>query len=51
MARGSNRVTTRRNNAIKEMDLMHKAMDEGDIKKAKHHKILANVAVDKLLRA
>jgi hypothetical protein len=35
--------------AIKELDLMHKAIDDGDYKKAIHHKKIANVAIDEMV--
>ena len=35
--------------AIRELDLMHKAIDDGDYKKAIHHKIIANVAIDEMV--
>ena len=35
--------------AVKELDLMHKAIDDGDYKKAMHHKIVANIAIDEMV--
>jgi hypothetical protein len=35
--------------AVRELDLMHKAIDAGDYKKAIHHKIVANVAIDEMV--
>ena len=35
--------------AIKELDLMHEAIVAGDYKKAMHHKIVANIAIDEMI--
>ena len=35
--------------AIKELELMHEAIVSGDFKKAMHHKIIANVAIDEMI--
>lgn len=43
------RVKLHKDNAIKELDLMHKAMEAGDYKKAMHHKIIANIAIDEMV--
>jgi hypothetical protein len=36
-------------NAVKELDLMHEAIDSVDYKKAMHHKIVANIAIDEMV--
>jgi hypothetical protein len=35
--------------AIRELDLMHQAIDAGEYKKAIHHKKVANVAIDEMV--
>jgi hypothetical protein len=35
--------------AIRELDLMHKAIDAGEYKKAIYHKKIANVAIDEMV--
>lgn len=35
--------------AIRELGLMHQAMDATDYKKAMHHKKIANIAIDRLV--
>ena len=35
--------------AIREIELMHQAMDAKDYKKAIHHKKIANVAIDEMV--
>ena len=35
--------------AIRELDLMHEAIVAGDYKKAMHHKIVANIAIDEMI--
>lgn len=37
--------------AIRELDLMHQAIDAREYKKAIHHKKLANVAIDEMIGA
>lgn len=37
--------------AIRELDLMHQAIDAREYKKAIHHKKLANVAIDEMVGA
>jgi hypothetical protein len=43
------RVKMYKENAVKELDLMHEAIDSGDYKKAMHHKIVANIAIDEMV--
>lgn len=43
------RVRMHKDNAVKELDLMHKAIEDGDYKKAMHHKIVANIAIDEMV--
>ncbi|WP_415280565.1 hypothetical protein [Candidatus Nitrososphaera sp. FF02] len=43
------RVRMHKDNAVKELDLMHKAIEAGDYKKAMHHKIVANIAIDEMV--
>jgi hypothetical protein len=43
------RVKLHKANAIKHLDLMHEAIEAGDYKKAMHHKIIANVAIDEMV--
>ena len=35
--------------AVREIELMHQAMDAKDYKKAMHHKKIANVAIDEMV--
>jgi hypothetical protein len=37
--------------AIRELDLMHQAIDAREYKKARYHKKLANVAIDEMVGA
>ncbi|GEM_PF-2236459 len=48
---GSDRLRAKmhKDNAIKELNLMHKAIEQGDYKKALHHKIIANIAIDEMM--
>ena len=43
------RVKLYRDKAIKELDLMHQAIVEGDYGAATQHKIIANVAIDEMV--
>jgi hypothetical protein len=43
------RVKMHKDNAIKELNLMHKAIEQGDYKRALHHKIIANIAIDEMM--
>jgi hypothetical protein len=43
------KVRMYKKNAVKELDLMHQAIDLGDYKKAMHHKIVANIAIDEMV--
>jgi hypothetical protein len=43
------RVRREKEVAIRELDLMHEAIDAGDLKKAMHHKIIANIAIDEMV--
>jgi hypothetical protein len=43
------RVRMHKENAVRELDLMHQAIDAGDYKKAMHHKIVANIAIDEMV--
>ena len=43
------RVKHQKEIAIRELDLMHQAIEIGDYKKALHHKKLANVAIDEMV--
>jgi hypothetical protein len=43
------RVRREKEVAIRELDLMHKAIEDGDLKKAMHHKIIANIAIDEMV--
>jgi hypothetical protein len=45
------RVKHQKEIAIRELDLMHRAIESGDYKKAIHHKIIANVAIDEMVGA
>ena len=45
------RVKVYKDKAIKELDLMHEAILIGDYKKAMHHKIVANIAIDEMTNA
>jgi hypothetical protein len=45
------RVKHQKEIAIRELDLMHKAIEDGEYKKAMHHKIIANVAIDEMVSA
>ena len=49
MTSENERVKLQKDKAIEEIDLMHKAMDDGDYKKAMHHKIIANIAIDEMV--
>jgi hypothetical protein len=44
-------VKHQKETAIRELDLMHKAIDAREYKKAIHHKKLANVAIDEMVGA
>ena len=35
--------------AMRELELMHEAIVTGDYKKAMHHKIVANIAIDEMI--
>ncbi|MGI0020939.1 MAG: hypothetical protein ACREAY_10770 [Nitrososphaera sp.] len=35
--------------AVRELDLMHEAIDAGDLKNAMYHKIIANIAIDEMV--
>lgn len=43
------RVRMHKDNAIKNLDLMHDAIVSGDYKLAMHYKIIANVAIDEMV--
>jgi len=43
------RIKLHKDNAIRELDLMHEAIVAGDYKKAMHHKIIANIAIDEMV--
>ena len=43
------RIKIHHDNAIKEIELMHKAIDTGDYKEAMRHKIIAGVAIDEMV--
>lgn len=43
------RIKHEKDKAIRELELMHKAIEAGDYKKAIHHKIIANVAIDEMV--
>lgn len=45
------RVKHQKDIAIKELELMHQAIDVGDYKKAIYHKKVANVAIDEMVGA
>lgn len=43
------RATDAKNTAIKELDLMHQAIQDNQLKKALFHKKLANAAIDEMI--
>lgn len=43
------RVRMHKEKAVRELDLMHQAIESGDYKKAMHHKIVANIAIDEMV--
>lgn len=43
------KVQLYKDKASKALDEMHKAIDDGDYKLARHHKIVANVAIDEMV--
>ena len=45
----NSRVKHQKEIAIREIDLMHKEMEAGNYKKAMHHKIIANIAIDEMV--
>ena len=45
------RVKHQKDIAIRELDLMHREIEAGNYKKAMHHKIIANVAIDEMVSA
>jgi hypothetical protein len=45
------RVKHQKEIAIRELDLMHKEIEAGNYKKAIHHKIIANIAIDEMVGA
>jgi hypothetical protein len=45
------RVKDHRDSAIKHIDLMRQAIEHGDYKKAMHHKKIADVETDQMLKA
>lgn len=45
------KVARKKETAVRELDLMHAAINAGDLKKAIHHKKIANVAIDEMVEA
>lgn len=45
------RVTHERDIAVRELDLMHQAIQDGDLKLALRHKKTANMAIDEMMLA
>ena len=43
------KVKKYKDKAIVELDLMHEAIQAGDYRKAMHHKIVANIAIDEMI--
>ena len=43
------KVKKYKDKAIVELDLMYEAIQAGDYKKAMHHKIIANVAIEEMI--
>jgi hypothetical protein len=49
MTSSDERVSREKQVAVRELDLMHEAIEAGDLKKAMHHKIIANIAIDEMV--
>ena len=45
------RVKHQKDIAVRELELMHQAIEAGDFKKAIYHKKVANVAIDEMVGA
>lgn len=43
------RVRIYKENALKALELMHEAINAGEYKLAKHHNIVANIAIDQMI--
>ena len=43
------RVRMHKENAQRELDLIHQTIEAADDKKAMHHKIVANIAIDEMV--
>lgn len=46
---GDGKVSDAKQIAIRELDLMHEAIEKGDLKNALFHKKLANMAIDEMM--
>ena len=46
---GDGKVGDVKQTAIRELDLMHEAIEQGDLKNALFHKKLANIAIDEMM--
>lgn len=46
---GDSRATDAKNTAIRELDLMHQAIQDNELKKALFHNKLANAAIDEMI--
>jgi hypothetical protein len=51
MVSAEDTVAYRKETAMRELDLMHTAINAGDLKKALYHKKLANIAIDEMVEA
>jgi len=51
MSSHTGRVKVHHDHAVNEIELMHKAIDEGDYKQAIQHKIIAGIAIDDMVNA
>lgn len=49
MISSDERVRREKEVAVRELELMHRAIEDGDLKQAMHHKIIANIAIDEMV--